>query len=221
MDDSLRYSLYSLGYLSSIAFTARFLLQWIKSEKAGKSVVPKAFWQISIIGNLLLCLHSWIQLQFNVCAVSACNAVIAWRNLNLMGEDSRQVTFKTTLMIMAAALISVAALFYVSSKNGNWFRIPVSFWTEPPVEMGPFWHTLGTLGIVLFSSRFWIQWFNAEMQHESQLNPLFWWLSLVGGLLSILYFAQMGDMVNLIGPAFGTIPYLRNLMLIYRNKVQV
>ncbi len=220
MDESLRYSLYALGYLSSVAFTARFLLQWIKSEKAGKSVVPRAFWQISILGNLLLCLHTWIQLQFNVCVVSACNLVIAWRNLNLMEKPSKQWSFQLTVGIMLVALLFVYDLFKYTAPDGTWFRVPNSFW-QHPVEMSPFWHVLGTLGIILFSSRFWIQWINAERKRESILNPMFWWLSLIGGVLSILYFLKMGDMVNLIGPAFGTIPYARNLMLIYRNTGKV
>lgn len=220
MDESVRHWLYSLGFLSSAAFTARFLVQWLKSEKEGRSVVPKIFWQLSITGNLLLCVHSWIQLQYHVGLISAGNAVIAWRNLNLMKPQNNQHSFKLALLVMGSALILTTLAFYWVSPNWEWFRVPMSFMHEDR-EIQTYWHFLGTLGLILFSSRFWVQWWNSEKQHQSQLNPLFWWLSLTGGALSLTYFAHMGDLVNTLGPAFGMVPYVRNLMLIYRKPFAV
>jgi lipid-A-disaccharide synthase-like uncharacterized protein len=43
-----------LGYLAQIMFSMRFLVQWIASERAGKMVMPIAFWFFSIGGGLLL-----------------------------------------------------------------------------------------------------------------------------------------------------------------------
>jgi lipid-A-disaccharide synthase-like uncharacterized protein len=43
-----------LGYLAQIMFTMRFVVQWIASERAGKMVMPIAFWFFSIGGGLLL-----------------------------------------------------------------------------------------------------------------------------------------------------------------------
>ena len=34
----------TVGLLGQLMFTARFLVQWWASEKAGRSVVPVAFW---------------------------------------------------------------------------------------------------------------------------------------------------------------------------------
>ena len=44
----------AFGLVAQLAFGARFLVQWIASERAGKSVVPLAFWFFSIGGGLLL-----------------------------------------------------------------------------------------------------------------------------------------------------------------------
>ena len=44
----------ALGYFAQAMFTARFLVQWIASERAGKSVIPVAFWFFSIGGGVLL-----------------------------------------------------------------------------------------------------------------------------------------------------------------------
>jgi lipid-A-disaccharide synthase-like uncharacterized protein len=47
-----------LGFLGQAFFTARFLVQWIASEKAGDSVVPLSFWFFSIGGGLLLFIYA-------------------------------------------------------------------------------------------------------------------------------------------------------------------
>src|SRR5258708_35727530 len=47
-----------LGYLAQIMFTMRFLVQWIASERAGKMVMPIAFWFFSIGGGMLLLLYA-------------------------------------------------------------------------------------------------------------------------------------------------------------------
>jgi lipid-A-disaccharide synthase-like uncharacterized protein len=43
-----------IGLCGQGAFSARFLIQWIASEKARKSIVPGAFWVLSILGSLVL-----------------------------------------------------------------------------------------------------------------------------------------------------------------------
>jgi lipid-A-disaccharide synthase-like uncharacterized protein len=44
----------ALGFLAQGLFTMRFLVQWIASERAGRSVVPLAFWLFSIGGGVLM-----------------------------------------------------------------------------------------------------------------------------------------------------------------------
>ena len=43
-----------IGLLGQIFFSARFLVQWIASERLRRSVVPKAFWYFSIGGGATL-----------------------------------------------------------------------------------------------------------------------------------------------------------------------
>jgi len=43
-----------IGYIAQAMFAMRFVVQWIASERAGKSVVPIAFWVFSIGGGLML-----------------------------------------------------------------------------------------------------------------------------------------------------------------------
>ncbi|QLH36144.1 MAG: lipid-A-disaccharide synthase N-terminal domain-containing protein [Parachlamydiaceae bacterium] len=78
--------------------------------------------------------------------------------------------------------------------------------------------SFGFAGLILFNSRFWIQWWHAEQTQTSTLGRSFWWISLAGALCSIAYFARIQDPVNLIGPVIGMIPYVRNLMLLHKSK---
>lgn len=43
-----------LGFIAQAMFTARFVVQWVASEREGRSVIPIAFWFFSIGGGLLL-----------------------------------------------------------------------------------------------------------------------------------------------------------------------
>lgn len=43
-----------IGYIAQVLFAMRFVVQWIASERAGRSVVPTAFWVFSIGGGLML-----------------------------------------------------------------------------------------------------------------------------------------------------------------------
>ena len=47
-----------LGLAGQAAFFSRFLVQWIASERMGKSVVPIAFWYLSLIGSATLFVYA-------------------------------------------------------------------------------------------------------------------------------------------------------------------
>lgn len=42
-----------IGLLGAAVFGARFLIQWLASEKAKKSVIPFGFWECSALGSIL------------------------------------------------------------------------------------------------------------------------------------------------------------------------
>ena len=44
----------AIGFLAQALFSARFFVQWIASERAGRSVVPVAFWFFSVAGGAML-----------------------------------------------------------------------------------------------------------------------------------------------------------------------
>ncbi len=44
----------AIGLAGQLLFTARFIVQWIASERAGRSTIPIAFWWFSICGGFVL-----------------------------------------------------------------------------------------------------------------------------------------------------------------------
>ena len=47
-----------LGFAAQVLFTMRFVVQWVASEKARRSVVPASFWTFSILGGALLLVYA-------------------------------------------------------------------------------------------------------------------------------------------------------------------
>lgn len=216
ISEELRIALYPLGLISTVAFTLRFLVQWLQSEKAHKSTVSPTFWWISLAGNLSLLLHSLIQGQYFICLIQGINSVIAARNLNLMKEKSLQWSLTSVFFQLGAVTLSITALFWTLS-NQAWFRTPIHMLQTSAIAPSYIWNIIGFLGVTLFASRFWVQWIQAERAHTSSLERPFWWLSLIGASFSIAYFAMIQDYINLIGPLFGMIPYCRNLILMRKS----
>lgn len=50
-----------LGFAGQSAFLGRFVVQWIASERRGRSVIPTAFWYLSIAGAVLLLGYAWMR----------------------------------------------------------------------------------------------------------------------------------------------------------------
>jgi lipid-A-disaccharide synthase-like uncharacterized protein len=43
-----------IGFAGQACFFLRFVVQWIASERIGKSVIPRAFWYFSILGSVVI-----------------------------------------------------------------------------------------------------------------------------------------------------------------------
>ena len=78
------------------------------------------------------------------------------------------------------------------------------------------WIAVGFLGQGLFFGRWIIQWLVSERSAESTVPVAFWYMSLIGGLITLAYAIYRLDPVFIAGQSFGAIVYIRNLMLIYR-----
>ena len=78
------------------------------------------------------------------------------------------------------------------------------------------WIATGFLGQGLFFGRWIVQWLASERSASSKVPISFWYLSLVGGLITLAYAIYRKDPVFIAGQSIGAVVYVRNLMLIYR-----
>jgi lipid-A-disaccharide synthase-like uncharacterized protein len=80
------------------------------------------------------------------------------------------------------------------------------------------WEVIGWMGNAVFFSRFFVQWYATERKGQVVVPALFWYLSLAGSLLLLIYSLHLGAKVIIFAYAFPWIPYVRNLIIHYRHK---
>ena len=80
------------------------------------------------------------------------------------------------------------------------------------------WDIVGFVGQGVFTARFVVQWLASEKKRESVVPPAFWWLSLLGGMLVLVYAIHIQSPVFMVGQSLGLIVYVRNLVLVVRRN---
>lgn len=81
-----------------------------------------------------------------------------------------------------------------------------------------FWLIVGFSGQILFSLRFFVQWVASERNKKSVIPLSFWYFSIGGSFLLLSYAIHRQDPVFILGQSMGFIIYIRNLVLIDREK---
>jgi len=74
----------AIGFLGQGLFTARFVVQWIASERKKKSVVPLSFWYLSIFGSLLVLSYAAWRVDPVFILAYGFNSLVYVRNLMLI-----------------------------------------------------------------------------------------------------------------------------------------
>jgi lipid-A-disaccharide synthase-like uncharacterized protein len=80
------------------------------------------------------------------------------------------------------------------------------------------WLLIGFGGQAIFFMRWVVQWWASERSAQSRVPVAFWYMSLVGGLITLAYALYRKDPVFIAGQSIGSLVYLRNLMLIHRHE---
>jgi len=78
-----------LGFVAQGLFSARFMVQWIASERAGKSVMPVIFWYLSISGSVLLLAYAIYRQDPVFILGQSAGLIVYFRNLYLIGREKR------------------------------------------------------------------------------------------------------------------------------------
>ena len=84
-----------------------------------------------------------------------------------------------------------------------------------------FWAGVGFLGQILFTARFIVQWVASERRRESVIPLAFWYFSIGGGLVLLIYAMAIGSLPFVLGQGAGLFVYARNLHLIRKKAAAV
>lgn len=79
-----------LGWTAQALFFSRFLVQWVASERGGKSTVPLGFWYLSLCGGSLLFFYAVHLSAWPIVAGQALGVLIYGRNLMLIAKAKRE-----------------------------------------------------------------------------------------------------------------------------------
>lgn len=201
--------MYLIGFLAQGFFSARILVQWIMSERARRVLSPTIFWVFSICGSYLLCLYGWLRDDFAIVLGQFISYYIYLWNLNAKGA------WANVPMIFRALLV-LTPLVAIGFMCGHAAEVAEKLFHNPDV---PLWLLLfGSAGQVLFTLRFIYQWVWSSRHGESQLPAGFWIISLVGSLSIVSYGLIRLDPVLIVGQSFGLVAYIRNLMILHKQR---
>lgn len=200
-----------VGGLGAACFFSRFLVQWLASERAQRSVSPVSFWWLSLAGAVLMGSAALAQGEALLLAGYLVTAAIYVRNLLLPRRGS-----SSSLGPLPAALIGLAAAAVLVASVGA---------STPAGSESAAWILgVGVVGQTIWSLRFLVQWFFTERRGYSHFPIAFWWTTLLGSLLMLVY---TGSLVGSGGPSrivyfvsFLPTPLypIRNLILEFRHR---
>ena len=80
------------------------------------------------------------------------------------------------------------------------------------------WKMVGWIGNAVFFSRFFVQWYVTEKRKQVVVPAVFWWLSIIGSLILLIYALHKTDSVFIFAYAFPWVPYIRNLIIHHRHE---
>lgn len=81
-----------------------------------------------------------------------------------------------------------------------------------------YWVLFGFLAQFVFFLRFFVQWLSSEREKKSIIPMSFWYLSVVGSIMILIYAIKRGDPVFIAGQFLALIIYARNIAL--RRKTE-
>ena len=150
---------FSIGFVAQLLFAARMIVQWIHSEKAGKPLSPVIFWQLSILGSLIFLLYGILRHDFVIVLGQVLVYFIYVRNLHLK-DRWRPIPFIFRLFVIVVPIVALGYL--LSDVHGNLGSLIYNKEVSLPLQI---W---GSVGQVIFTLRFYMQWIDSESKNESE-----------------------------------------------------
>jgi len=197
-----------IGFIAQGLFSARLLVQWIKSEKYGRVLSPVIFWQLSLVASFLLIVYGILEQDLPVIAGQLISYYIYIRNLRLKKSwRFLPVSFRIGTLAFPAA----AVLWLIFGAKFNFTTIM----ENNPLSWILLW---GGIGQFTFSMRFVYQWYYSEKVQRSVLPLGFWVISLIGSGLICSYAIYETLYPIILGQIFGAFIYARNIQLHFKQQ---
>lgn len=194
----------AVAWLGNACYFARFFCQWLASERAGRTCVPRVFWWLSVLGSVLIGLYTW-RIGEPILLLSYL-LVLAIYVRNLFLHRAREPRRPLSITwLLALGLLAWAVVVGLGMQD-----------LELPTGERLHWAVIAVLGMAIWNSRFIVQWLKSERRGVAYFPKTFWWLSLVGNALVLAYVTHLGDTALIAGFAIGPIVQVRNLMIAYR-----
>ncbi|MCR5004237.1 MAG: lipid-A-disaccharide synthase N-terminal domain-containing protein [Bacteroidales bacterium] len=201
----------AIGFLAQSFFSARILIQWIKSEKTKKLESPTMYWVFSIIGSYTFVLYGLLRFDFSIILGQFVSYYIYIWNLNVKGAWMKIPRAVRYLLLLTPLVATVYAITQTTDLLPNLFQN----------DDRPIWLVIyGSFFQLIFSLRFVYQWYRSYKMHDSIMPTSFWVLSLIGaaGIFSYGLIIKGFDIVLIVGQGFGILAYTRNIMIGMKSK---
>ena len=79
-----------VGFLAQLMFSMRFIVQWVASERARRSIVPETFWYFSLFGGALLLAYALYRVDPVFILGQGMGLLIYARNIHLIAQHRRR-----------------------------------------------------------------------------------------------------------------------------------
>ncbi|MBN2598023.1 MAG: lipid-A-disaccharide synthase N-terminal domain-containing protein [Marinifilaceae bacterium] len=201
--------IYAIGFFAQALFSARLIVQWVKSEKAGKALSPVLFWQISILASWMLFIYGLLRDDFAIIMGQVIAYSIYIRNLHIQNNWK-------TLPMLTRLIAIITPVVVLSFMLKNWgYHYQQLFKNDDIPTLLLIW---GVAGQITFTFRFVYQWIYSERKGESVLPMGFWVISIIGSIMILSYALYRKDPVLFLGQGFGMLVYCRNIVLIRKQS---
>ena len=195
---------YILGFVAQGFFSARTIIQWVRSERARRIESPTAYWLCSIAGAWLLFVYGWLRDDFSIIFGQVISYYVYLWNINAKGLWRRVPSVLRMLLLFTPCLAAVMIFGDVAGFVAEFLRN----------DTVPLWLLIfGSVGQVLFTLRFVYQWLYSRRRGGSSLPLEFWIMSLVGSAMIVTYGAIRFDPILILGQAIGLVAYSRNIII--------
>ncbi len=111
------YAVYGIGLLAQLLFSARLIVQWVKSERAGRVLSPTLFWQLSLVASFLLMAYGILRDDLVIILGQALSYFIYIRNLQYKHAWKRIPRYFKVLVLIFPG---IAVAWLSAGSVHNW-----------------------------------------------------------------------------------------------------